>query len=84
MSKLTLTLFTFNLELKLIIETLIMGVIRTVTFLLLCIIFFSCDNSEFNLESENIRLQKEVDSLSNELQKCEMLIESYEGMPMNI
>ena len=61
-----------------------MDVIRTVAFLLLCIILFSCDNSESNLESENIRLQKEVDSLKSELHKCEMAIEAYEGMPLNI
>ena len=59
-----------------------MGVIRTVTFLLLCLIFFSCARSESNLEGENIRLQKEVDSLSNELQKCNMLLKAYEFDPL--
>ena len=59
-----------------------MGVIRTVTFLLLCTTFFSCARSETNLESENIRLQKEVDSLSNELQKCNMLLKAYEFNPL--
>ncbi len=61
-----------------------MGVIKTLTFLLLCFIFFSCARSESNLESENIRLRTEVDSLRNELHKCDMLIESYEGMPLSI
>ena len=37
-----------------------------------------------SLQLENNRLQKEVDSIKSELQKCEMLIESYEGMPLNI
>ncbi len=36
------------------------------------------------LKLENEHLQKEVDSLKNELHKCEMLMESYEGMPLNI
>ena len=65
-------------------EIEIMGAIRAVTILLLSIIFYSCARSESNLESENMRLRKEVDSLKNELHKCEMLIESYEGMPLNI
>ena len=61
-----------------------MGVIKTITFLLLCFIFLSCARSESNLESENIRLRTEIDSLRNELHKCEMLMDSYEGMPLNI
>jgi len=61
-----------------------MGVLKTITFLLLCFLFFNCARSESNLESENIRLRTEVDSLRNELYKCEMLMESYEGMPLNI
>ncbi len=36
------------------------------------------------MKQENSRLQKEVDSLKNELHKCDMILESYEGMPMNI
>ncbi len=36
------------------------------------------------VKQENSRLQKEVDSLRSELLKCDMMLESYEGMPMNI
>lgn len=61
-----------------------MGVIKTVTFLLLCFIFLSFAKSKSNLESENIRLRKEVDSLKNELHNFEMLVGSYKGMPLNI
>ena len=34
------------------------------------------------LEQENQRLQKEVDSLSIELQKCNMLLKAYEFDPL--
>lgn len=55
-------------------------------FILLILIFTSCQgNSELNtLKKENQQLQKKVDSLKNELHKCDMLMESYEGMPLNI
>ena len=59
-----------------------MDVIRTFAFLLVCTTFFSCARYETNLESENIRLQKEVDSLSIELQKCEMLLKAYGFDPL--
>ena len=44
-------------------------------------------NTDLDIQAakqENTRLQKEVDSLKNELHKCDMILESYEGMPMNI
>lgn len=41
--------------------------------------------SETNsLRKENSKLQTEIDSLKSELYKCNLLIESYEGMPLNI
>jgi hypothetical protein len=36
------------------------------------------------LESENERLRTQVDSLTNELNKCDMMLEAYEGMPLGI
>ena len=64
-----------------------MSLLKRMAFLFVALIsftFFSCNSSISNLETENVRLKKEVDSLKNKLHKCEMLIESYEGMPLNI
>ena len=36
------------------------------------------------LELENKGLKKQVDSLKNELNNCDMMIQSYEGMPLSI
>lgn len=44
----------------------------------------SCNANNKSLERENIKLQKKVDSLKNELNKCDMMLESYEGLPMGI
>ncbi|GEM_PF-4241789 len=55
-------------------------------FLILSLFFIGC-NSTIDpkvLENENIELRKQVDSLKNELNKCNMMIESYEGLPMGI
>ena len=55
-------------------------------YILIALIIVGC-NWEPGMKEvleENIRLRKEVDSLKNELNKCDMLIESYEGMPLNI
>ena len=54
--------------------------------ILLFLILMGCNQPPGvqTLEKENLRLQKKVDSLKVELNKCDMLIESYEGMPMNI
>lgn len=53
---------------------------------ILTILLISCNQSpkQNALEQDNIRLQKQVDSLSNELYKCDMLIKSYERDPLHI
>ncbi|MEH6769449.1 hypothetical protein [Maribacter arcticus] len=37
-----------------------------------------------SLRNEAEALTKDVDSLKNELYKCDMMLEAYEGMPLNI
>lgn len=44
----------------------------------------SCDAHNKSIDRENIILQKKVDSLTNELNKCDMMLESYEGLPLSI
>ncbi|RRQ49820.1 hypothetical protein DZC72_04315 [Maribacter algicola] len=45
----------------------------------------SCKNVDIEvLESQNKKLQKEVDSLKNELYKCDIMLEAYEGQSLNI
>ena len=44
----------------------------------------SCKSEPNDLKTENQKLQKEIDSLKNELYKCNLLIESYEALPLNI
>ena len=52
--------------------------------LLLCLLFIGCNQSGKveQLEQEKKLLQKKVDSLSNEFQKCNMLLKAYEFDPM--
>lgn len=54
--------------------------------LALLLLLASCNGNDriTNLEKENEVLQRKVDSLKNELHKCDMLLKSYEGMPMGI
>lgn len=44
----------------------------------------SCETKTNEPQKETQQLQKEVDSLKNELYKCNMLLEAYEGMPLTI
>ena len=54
------------------------------TLFLLSIIFnLSCQPLEPNLKQENAKLKMKIDSLKNELHKADMLIQSYEGIPLN-
>ncbi len=52
--------------------------------ILIVVFLISCNTNNKSLENENIKLQKKVDSLTNELNKCDMLLESYEGLPLGI
>ncbi|MGB5667427.1 MAG: hypothetical protein WBM53_11295 [Maribacter sp.] len=54
--------------------------------LMLCLLFMGCNQPPEvrTLEKENQRLQKKVDSLKNELHKCEMLMKAYENEPLSI
>lgn len=49
-------------------------------------LFIGCNTSPktAELKKENKRLQKEVNSLKNELQKCDMLLKVYEDDPLTI
>jgi hypothetical protein len=54
-------------------------------FVILLLLVGCNDNNQYSdLEKENILLHQKVDSLKNELHKCDMIMESYEGMPINI
>jgi len=55
-------------------------------FIILLFLVASCNgNADIkSLNKQNEHLQKEVDSLRNELHKCDMLIQSYENDPLNI
>lgn len=60
--------------------------ICTATLFITLFILVGCnsDIEKQSLQIENRQLKIEIDSLKNELHKCEMLMESYEGMPLNI
>jgi hypothetical protein len=53
-------------------------------FIVLLVASCNQPNNLKELEQDKQRLQMEVDSLKQELYKCDMLIDSYEGMPMGI
>lgn len=55
-------------------------------YLILFFFMVSCQSNKEvkTLKKENQQLSKEVDSLRNELQKCDMMLEVYEGSLMNI
>ncbi len=50
----------------------------------IAILTLSCKSEPDDLKMENRKLKKEIDSLKNQLYKCNLLIESYEAMPLNI
>lgn len=54
--------------------------------LILFLLLVGCNtmDKEKVLKNELQFLKKENDSLRNELQKCDMMLESYEGLPMGI
>ena len=53
-------------------------------FLFVLSILLSCTNQKTDLTNKNQELQNKIDSLTNELNKCDMMLESYEGLPMGI
>ena len=54
--------------------------------ILLLLILMGCNQplEVQTLEKENQRLQKKVDSLKNELHRCDMLMKAYENDPLTI
>jgi len=55
-------------------------------FILIVLLFIGCNTTpqKAELKKENERLQIEVDSLKNELYKCDMLMQAYENDPLTI
>lgn len=56
------------------------------TVLLLSLMLLGCNESKTieKLQQDNNLLIKKVDSLTKELNKCDMMLESYEGMPLGV
>ena len=56
------------------------------TVLLLSFMLIGCKEAQTikELQRDNQLLQKKVDSLTNQLNKCDMMLEAYEGMPLGL
>ncbi len=55
-------------------------------FILPVLLITSCNknNRISELEKENQKLKKEIIIMKDELLKCEMMLEAYEGYPLSI